>query len=95
MADGKSKRKYQASIHAKEKVEDSTFDPVNLLDEITKKYTILNEKDLDIVGIYKQRRLQNNRGIAFDNPWFDIPHKNWNDKDKQIGISKILYFIIY
>ena len=40
--------------------------PVNMLAGITKKYAAVNEEDLDIPGIYKQREQHHDRGIVFD-----------------------------
>lgn len=40
--------------------------PVNLLADITQKYTSVNEEDLDIASIYEQREQHHDRGIVFD-----------------------------
>jgi hypothetical protein len=40
--------------------------PLDTLSDITKKYSALNEEDLDITGIYEQREKHHDRGIMFD-----------------------------
>jgi hypothetical protein len=40
--------------------------PLNILADITQKYTSIEEEDLDILGIYKQREKNHDRGIMFD-----------------------------
>ncbi len=40
--------------------------PVDLLADITQKYAAVDEKDLDITGIYEQREYHHDRGIVFD-----------------------------
>jgi hypothetical protein len=61
MAEGKSKRRNKVNIHTVEKAGDSTLNPVNLLEEITRKYAAVNEEDFDIKGIYKHRENRNER----------------------------------
>ena len=40
--------------------------PLNMLDDITKKYAAVKEEDLDITDIYEQREQHHDRGIVFD-----------------------------
>ena len=40
--------------------------PLNILTAITQKYADIDEEDLDISEIYKQREEHNDRGIMFD-----------------------------
>lgn len=40
--------------------------PLNMLDDITKKYAAVREEDLDITEIYEQREQHHDRGIVFD-----------------------------
>ena len=40
--------------------------PVNMLADITKKYTAINENDIDILELYEQRVQSHDRGVMFD-----------------------------
>lgn len=48
--------------------------PVNTLADITRRYAAIDDDDLDIAEIYKQREERHDRGIVFDwslstSPW--------------------------
>ena len=64
MADGKTKRRNKVNINTVEKTGDSTFNPVNILEEITRKYAAVNEEDFDIKEIYKHRENRNEREVV-------------------------------
>jgi hypothetical protein len=40
--------------------------PVNTLADITRRYAAIDDDDLDIAEIYKQREERHDRGIVFD-----------------------------
>lgn len=40
--------------------------PLNMLNDITRKYAAISEEDLDINEIYEQREQHHDRGIVFD-----------------------------
>lgn len=42
------------------------YNPVNMLADITKKYTAINENDIDITELYEKRIQSHDRGIVFD-----------------------------
>lgn len=56
MAEGKTKRRNKITIHPVETAEDLAFNPVNLLEEITLKYSAVNEEDFDLNEIYQDRK---------------------------------------
>ncbi|MCU0286430.1 MAG: hypothetical protein MUF15_08520 [Acidobacteria bacterium] len=47
-------------------MEPENDNPVNILADIIRRYASINEDDLDIVEIYKQREEHYDRGIMFD-----------------------------
>ncbi len=40
--------------------------PLKMLDDITQRYAVVKEEDLDINEIYEQREQHHDRGIVFD-----------------------------
>lgn len=63
---GKFKSGNQLLTKSSEEPGQVIFDPANLLDDITQKYSAVKEEDLDITGIYERREHQHGRRIVFD-----------------------------